>query len=298
VVALALIFALIGFVEYGTKTLLLNTKLLAENSDHTYFAVNSVFYDPDIFGRFLALVMLALAAFVLYARRQRDQLISAGTLAVLWAGMVLTLSRSSLGALLVGLLVLGALRWRTKPILLIGAAVVVAGVVAVAISPTTFGLQKGVNNASAGRGSLVGGGAHLFRERPLWGYGSGSFEKEYLCRIKHQCGEQPDKTHTLSASHTIPVTIAAEQGLIGVIPYVALVVAALLTLLKGARAAPARAAVAAAFIALVFHTLFYADFLEDPTTWILLGIGVPLAYAAHLRPRTIPAQSDELAAVA
>jgi hypothetical protein len=38
-----------------------------------------------------------------------------------------------------------------------------------------------------------------------------------------------------------------------------------------------RSAVAAAFIALVFHTLLYADFLEDPTTWVLLGVGLALA---------------------
>ena len=51
-------------------------------------------------------------------------------------------------------------------------------------------------------------------------------------------------------------------------------------LVRGARADPARAAIAAAFLALVFHTLLYADFLEDPETWALLGIGTALAYAA------------------
>ena len=40
---------------------------------------------------------------------------------------------------------------------------------------------------------------------------------------------------------------------------------------------PVRSAVAAAFGALVFHTMLYADFLEDPTTWVLLGIGLALA---------------------
>jgi O-antigen ligase len=296
VAGLAVVFAVIGFVEYATRTLLLNPKLIAQNNIHTYFAVNSVFFDPDIYGRFLALVMTALAAVLLYSRRQREQLVSVGVLAVLWAGLVLTLSRSSLGALLVGLGVLGALRWKAKPILIGAAAVVVVGGIAVAISPNTFGVEQGANGVSAGRTSLIGGGAHLFRDRPLWGWGSGSFETEYLCRIKHQCGEQPDNAQVLSASHTIPITIAAEQGLIGEIPYLALVVVAVVVLLTGARAAPARAAVAAAFIALVFHTLAYADFLEDPATWILLGVDVALAYAARGRARA-PERSGELAAV-
>jgi putative inorganic carbon (hco3(-)) transporter len=31
----------------------------------------------------------------------------------------------------------------------------------------------------------------------------------------------------------------------------------------------------------VLHTLVYADFLEDPLTWTLLGIGTALACAAR-----------------
>ena len=53
------------------------------------------------------------------------------------------------------------------------------------------------------------------------------------------------------------------------------------------------------FIALVFHTLLYADFLEDPVTWVLLGIGTALAAT----PRAPQAEagavaSDDVAAVA
>ena len=55
------LFAAVGFVEYATKTIFLNPKLVAANDVHTYFTVNSVFFDPDIFGRFLALVMIVLA---------------------------------------------------------------------------------------------------------------------------------------------------------------------------------------------------------------------------------------------
>jgi putative inorganic carbon (hco3(-)) transporter len=66
-------------------------------------------------------------------------------------------------------------------------------------------------------------------------------------------------------------------------------------LLSGARRNPPRAAVAAAFIALVFHTLLYADFLEDPFTWALLWIGVALGYAPLPRLRPEPARSEALA---
>jgi O-antigen ligase len=153
-------------------------------------------------------------------------------------------------------------------------AVAVVGVVVVVVSPTTFGLNQGLNGASSGRAGLVGGGVQLFGDRPLWGYGSGSFQAEY-----HRI--HPGSAQTLSASHTIPVTIAAEQGLVGELAYLALVIVAAMVLVRGARAEPARAATAAAFLALVFHTLLYADFLEDPITWTLLGVGTALAFAAR-----------------
>jgi O-antigen ligase len=289
--ALALVFVAIGFVEYATKSLLLNPKLIAQNNVHTYFAINSVFFDPDIFGRFLALVMVAVAAVLLYGRRERDQLTAIAVLAILWGGLVLTLSRSSLGALLVGLAILGAMRWKARPILLATAVVVVAGVAALAISPKTFGLNQGLNGASSGRAGLVSSGLQLFGDRPLEGYGSGSFCAEYR-RLN------PTTSANLCASHTIAVTIAAEQGLIGELPYLALVVVAAITLVRAARRDPARAAVAAAFLALVFHTLLYADFLEDPASWTLLGIGTALAYAARAPGERAERRQEELTAVA
>jgi len=281
VAGLAVAFALVGFVEYETKTIFLNPKLIAANQVHAYFTVNSVFFDPNIFGRFLALVMILLGAVILYARRQRTQLVTIVVLAILWAALVLTLSRSSLGALLVGLGALAALRWKVGRAVFIAVGVVALAAAAIAISPTTFGLNQGLNGASSGRPSLVTGGIDLFGERPLWGYGSGSFETEYSAH-HHQIGQ------TLSASHTIPVTIAAEQGLIGLVVYVALVFAALVVLLQRCRGDPARVAIAAAFIALLFHTLLYADFLEDPITWTLLAIGTALA----VRPRADSVRGD------
>ena len=269
-VGLALVFSMIGFYEYATKTILLNSKLVVANELHTYFTVNSVFFDPDVFGRYLALVMVLLAVVLIYDRPEREQGMSVGVLAVLWACLVLTLSRSSLGALLVGLAVLAALRWKPSRALVTAAAVIAVGAIAIIALPRTFGLNQGINGASSGRGNLVSGGLSLFADRPLWGYGSGSFSTEYK-RHNRQIAT------SLSASHTIPVTIAAEQGLIGELAYVALVLVAIGCLIRGARRDPVRSAVAAAFIALVFHTMLYADFLEDPTTWVLLGVGVALA---------------------
>ena len=65
-VALAVVFAGIGFVEYARKELFLNPKVVAANQYDNYFRVNSLFFDPNIYGRFLALVMLAVTTVVLW----------------------------------------------------------------------------------------------------------------------------------------------------------------------------------------------------------------------------------------
>jgi putative inorganic carbon (hco3(-)) transporter len=273
VVALAVIFVCIGFVEYATKHLLLNPKVIAANDSHPYFAINSVFFDPDIFGRFLALVMILLAALLLHSRDQRLQIGSAVVLAVVWGGLVLTLSRSSLGALLAGVGVLIALRFKVWPVVATAVAIVAIGAIVIAISPNTYGLNQGLNGASAGRANLISGGFQMWGDRPLWGYGSGSFVTEY--RRQH-----PQSSSTVSASHTIPITVAAEQGLIGLAVYLPLLVMSVLALARGAREDPVRAAILAAWLAFVFHTMLYADFLEDPVPWALLAIGTALAVAS------------------
>jgi O-antigen ligase len=284
-VALALLFAGVGFVEYYRKSLLLNPKIVAANDYDNYFRVNSVFFDPSIYGRFLALVMIALTAAVLargsavYERaRRRDVLIGAAVLLWLLAGLVTSFSQSSIAALVLGLAVLGAWCWGVRATVLVSVVVLVGAGVFVLLAPTSlhFGLKGSggsANNATNGRGKLISGGLELFAKRPLEGYGSGSFETEYKLHSKASAES------AVSASHTIPVTVAAEQGIVGLALYVALLLAALVVLFRGAGRSPPRIAIAACFAALVLHTWTYADFLEDPTTWLLLAIGIALARA-------------------
>jgi O-antigen ligase len=269
--ALATAFVGIGFVEYATHRLLLNPKVISSNQFETYFRVNSLFFDPNIYGRFLATVMIGIAAVLLWTRRQALVAGCAAALALLWAGLLLTLSQSSFTALLVGLAVLGGLRWGTRRAVLVVAAFAVAGLLVVVAAPGAVGLKGSADHVSSGRSSLVSGGLRLAADRPLTGWGSASFRTEYR---KHR---RSSSERASAASHTIPITIAAEQGIGGLVLYVALVLTAIRLLLRRARSSIPRAAVAAAFVALVVHTMFYAAFLEDPLTWALLGLGSSMA---------------------
>ncbi len=272
---LALAFVGVGFVEYATKHVLLNPRVISSNALEPYFRVNSLFFDPNIYGRFLAVVMLTLAGVVLWTRDRRAALVSTVVLTVLWAGLVLTFSQSSFVALLAGLAVLGALRWSVR-----GAAVVTTAFVLIAVgvavaAPDAVRLDvrdsAATDSATSGRYDLIKGGVELFTDAPVLGQGAGAFAKEY--RRAQSSSEQG----AASASHTIPVTVAAEQGIGGLALYLALLAAALARLLGGVRGSVPRMVVGAAFVALVVHTFMYAAFLEDPLAWALLGVGVALA---------------------
>jgi O-antigen ligase len=293
-VALAVLFAGIGFVEYYRKHLFLNPKVVAANEYSNFFRVNSLFFDPNIYGRFLALVMVAVTAGVLWSVRRREVLLGAAVLLWLLAGLVTSFSQSSIAALLLGLAVLAAWRWDVRGTLYVALALVALALVVVALAPP--GLHLGLSgkagsasNATSGRTKLIKGGLRLFADRPLEGFGPGSFALEYRAH------EHVDSTNATSASHTIPITVAAEQGIVGLALYAALLVSAFAVLFADAGrspppepgypslrlASPFRPALAACFAALVLHTFTYADFLEDPLTWTLLGIGVALAAAAR-----------------
>ena len=298
----ATVFVLTGTVELFTRSLFWNDQIIRSNEFHTYFRVNSVFWDPNVYGRYLALVTTIAAAAMLWARTREAFWLLTGLIVVLFIGLVPTYSQSSFLALLAGLAVLAAIRWSPKWTL---AAVAVGLVGAVLVVLLVGGSGKltsdRVNVDLSGRGSLVSGGADLFAERPLGGYGSGSFQAAYK---EHR----ENKDAPVTVSHTEPVTVAAEQGLIGLVAYFALIVVALGTLGKGLwvrtagaagpvsdtappqkgggpassppTALAARAAVLAAFVALLVHTLAYAGFFEDPITWVLLAVGASLAHAA------------------
>jgi O-antigen ligase len=272
----ASLFVAVGTVELATRSLFWNDQIIRSNEFHTYFRVNSVFWDPNVYGRYLALVAVLATAAMLWARTRKSFWLLTGLIGVLLVGLVPTYSQSSFLALLAGLAVLAAIRWSWRWTL----AAVALGTVGAALVILFAGgsgkiTSDRLNVDLSGRGSLVSGGLRLFADKPVQGYGSGSFQAAYR-------SHRENKDAPVIVSHTEPVTVAAEQGLIGLLVYLALVVVALWTMGRGlfdGRTDAARAAVLAAFVALLVHTLAYAGFFEDPITWVLLAVGASLALA-------------------
>jgi O-antigen ligase len=278
----AVCFVAVGSVEWVTRSLFWNDQVIRSNEFHTYFRVNSVFWDPNIYGRYLALVAVVAMSALLWARERKTLALLTALVFVLWLGLFPTFSQSSFAALLAGLAVLAALKWSLRWTLVAVSGFVVLAVLVVLLTGGRASLDR-INIDTSGRANLVSGGIHLFAQRPIYGYGSGSFPKAYRQHVE---------THKapVSVSHTEPVTIAAEQGLLGSLAYLALVLTALWTMAAGLlkRMSVARAAVLATFVALLVHTMAYAGFFEDPITWVLLAVGASLSAAQQRRVEPCP----------
>jgi putative inorganic carbon (hco3(-)) transporter len=290
VAGLGLVWASVGFVEYQVRELLWNEAVIRSNEFHVYFRVNSLFWDPNIYGRYLAIVITVIAAALLWARQRNEAIALAVTSGVLWLALTTTFSQSSFIALLAGLATLAALRWSLRLVAGGITLLLVAGFLFAAFAGGLVKLDLNrLNPQTGGRANLVEGGVDLFLDRPVFGWGSGAFSRAFKEEI---AGPGAPVTE----SHTEPVTVAAELGTAGLAVYLALMVAAFAALSAGMRGVMpglggdgigagsvrgppgARAGMLAAFVAVLVHTVFYAGFLDDPVTWVLLAIGCSLAY--------------------
>jgi putative inorganic carbon (HCO3(-)) transporter len=269
---MALVFAVIGIVQYESRTIFWNPKVRVDNAyapSEWFYRVNSVFYDPSIYGRFL--VVAILASLVIVLRRRGDPLwaIAAGlTIAITWAGLLPSFSQSSFAALLAATFVAAVVLWRERSLLLIGAAVVV--LVAGVLASPSIRHKASLSNVTSGRSTLVSTGVKVALHHPVLGVGVGGFKRAYA-DLAHLKGKDPKA----AASHTTPITVAAENGLPGLLLFVWLLATALLLAFRRLGSGfdgDARLVFGLALVAILVHCVFYNALFEDPTFWGLLAL--------------------------
>jgi hypothetical protein len=275
--AMALVFAVVGIVQYETRNIFWNPKVRVDNAyapSGWFYRVNSVFYDPSIYGRFL--VVAILASLVVILLRRGDilwQIAVVLTIGITWVGLVPSFSQSSFVALIAATVVGTIVAWRRASLLLVAAGVA-AIVLAVVVSPAVRH-KASLSHITSGRSTLVSKGVKLAVHHPVLGVGVGGFKRAYA-DLAHLRGKEPKA----AASHTTPVTVAAETGIPGLLLLVWLV-AAVLRLAFARIAATFDGAVRLGFglalTAILVHCVFYNDLLEDPTFWGLLALVVVAA---------------------
>ena len=274
---MGLVFAVIGIVQYETRNIFWNPKVRVDNAyapSGWFYRVNSVFYDPSIYGRFLVIAILASVVVVL--RRRGDalwQVAAALVVVITWAGLLPSFSQSSFVALIAALVVAGVAVWRRAGLLLVAAGLV-ALALAIVVSPAVRH-KTSLSHATSGRSTLVSKGVRLAAHHPVLGVGVGGFKRAYA-DLAHLKGKEPKA----AASHTTPVTVAAESGVPGLLLFLWLVAAALrvaLRRLRGDFDGAARLAFGLALVAILVHCVFYNALFEDPTFWGLLALTVVAA---------------------
>jgi O-Antigen ligase len=263
---MALLFALVGIGQWLAKDVFWNPKVVVSNDVEPFFRVNSLFWDPSIYGRFLVVAILATLVLLVLGLARRWQLALVAGIGVVWVGLLASYSQSSFVALVAGILVLAAVAWRARAFAAVAAAIAVLGALGASGPPIPLADTVG------SRSRLVSEGIGIALDNPLVGVGLGGFKEAYADRLVLDRRSPP-----AAASHTTPVTVAAETGFPGLLLFVWLVAAALWlafhrpreddTLRRAAGWASGLAAVA-----IVVHSCFYNAFFEDPMLWGSLGL--------------------------
>jgi hypothetical protein len=290
-IALASVFAVVGLWQEATKELFFYApQLEVSNAYSSFFRVTSLFSDPSLYGRHVVLG-LAVVIVLLWARQIHVGL-AAVLLAVLFAGLYFSYSQSSMAALFVvaaAVTLIGGDRTARR-------AVAIATAVAVVVAAGLLAVQardQSIRELTSGRWQRAELTIDVVREQPLIGVGLGAQPK-----VSRELGAGNDAREARFVSHTTPLTVAAELGVVGFALYAFLLVAAARMLIILRRARPALAlGLGAVLLALFMHSLAYSGFFEDPITWLTLGVGAAyLAVPLPARePEPAPAESEKIA---
>jgi putative inorganic carbon (hco3(-)) transporter len=278
-VGLTTVFALIGLYQRATETLLYAPSLEVENAFTPYFRVSSVFRDPSLFGRYLALGIAVVVAAYLLGRLRLE--IAGPLLAIAFAALWFSYSQSSMVtifAVVTGLALVAGSRGTRRVVAAVAAAVVLTAAAVVAVHVRNDSARKFTSD----RSRLVAVTWRVFENHPLAGVGVGGQPEASREEAARRLAASRNR------SHTTPLTVAAELGVLGILAYLAFLAGtarALLAVVERNRALGL--ALAAVFLTLLIHSLFYAGFFQDPITWGALAVAAA-ALAARLGPRDTP----------
>ena len=180
------------------------------------------FGQPNGLGLFLALVLPLIAWRAAEAPRATIWVWRAG-LGIAAVGLLATFSRGAWGSTIAGAAALAAAgAWRRSARIVFGALIG-----ALALDVVSGGMVRDTIARTVGdwvveqRAALMLAGILMFLDRPWLGFGPGGFETE----LDHYGIQVPDLWDFQPTPHNAYVQMAAEQGALGSILYVALLVA-------------------------------------------------------------------------
>jgi len=277
-VALGSLFAAIGIWQAQTRTLFFARDVEVANAYTTFFRVTSLFKDPSLYGRYLVVPIVILLVVVLLRRgRTVDWVAATVAGAFLFWGLFYSYSQSSFVALFVVTCAVALVGLGRRLRILLVACAFVATLAAAAVAADAVN-GRSARDVTSGRSRLVNVTLEAFQARPIAGVGIGG-------QPRASAEESGKGSPSRNASHTTPLTVLAELGVLGFALYAWVLAAAAWALwLLTKRDLVLGVGLAAVLLVLVVHSLLYAGFFEDPLTW-----GVFALVAAFLAtPREAP----------
>ena len=277
--ALAAFFALVGLSQLFTKDMYFAPDVEVSNAYSSFTRVTSLFHDPSIYGRNLA-VAIAVTVALLWMRQIR-LVVAIPLIAVTWAGLFISYSQSSMFALFVSVLVVSLLAADPRSRRILVTAAVIAAVVTTALV-AVLAWNESARRLTSGRSDIIANTAEVIRDNPLLGVGIGGEQ-----RATREVGRESGRSR--APSHTTPLTITAELGILGAAAYVLFLWTAALALFRlGAFDRSLAFALGAVMIVIFVHSLSYSGFFEDPLMWGALGLAAAGLAAAHGRRESTP----------
>ena len=266
VVALGSIFAAVGIWQAQTRTLFFARDVEVANAYTSFFRVTSLFKDPSLYGRYLIVPIAVLLMAILFRRGGTIEWIAAaGVGAFLFWGLYYSYSQSSFVALFVVTFALALLVMGKRMRIVLLACAIVATLAAGAVAADAVE-GRSARDATSGRSRLVTVTLEAFAARPIWGVGVGG-------QPRASAEESGKGSPSRNASHTTPLTVLAELGIIGGALYLWLLAAVGWVLFRVARRdRTLGAGLSAVFLVLFVHSLLYAGFFEDPLAWGVFGL--------------------------
>lgn len=273
---LAVVFAAVALWQEATHHVFWNPTVIIDDRFTQFFRVNSLFWDSSVFGRFLAVTIVLLAGIAIHGRRQRLWLLA--PIAVSLAALYYSYSQSAELGMAVGVLVLGGAVWSRRVSVAIAACAVVAAIAVLAVALHS----SNANHLTSDRLHLWRLGERVVRAHPIVGAGIGSFGRAAVAGTKHPFNV------SYTQSHTTPVTEIAELGPLGLLLYLALLLAVITRALRSRAPPGPRLVLLAIFCLLIASSIFYNDFFEDPATWITMALIVVFTGSAAGRAGPAP----------
>src|SRR5918992_2185611 len=230
-VALAALFAAVGLWQAATHDLFFfSPSVEVGNAFSSFFRVTSLFRDPSLYGRHLVLGIAVLLVAAL--ARKLNPWIAAGLIAFVFAGLFFSYSQSSFAALFAVTIAL-ALVAGDRRLRFVGVAVAAVVLLTGAAYLVVSSDDRSAREVTSDRSRRVEATVEVIRDQPLIGVGLGAQPAESQARSEQ--GGSP----TRFVSHTTPLTVAAELGVLGLLAYLSFLAGAAVLIERVRRRAPA-----------------------------------------------------------